>query len=866
MKLKSPNLDDRNFKQLVDEAKLIIASKCPQWTDLSPGDPGIVLLELFAHLTETMIYRLNRLPEKAYVEFLRLIGVKLNPPVAASVKLRFTISKTQDKPVEIPKGTRVTLGRGGGEPPPVFVVLQNAEIPAGKTQVEVTAYHCELIVAEKAGQGTGLPGLSLTASRPAIVAATSDDIELIVAVQAEPDELTGRVRALEDEGKAYIIWRESENFSNLQGRQLVYVVDRVTGTITFAPAVQSKDPDGNLIPNPQTLAAVPKAGREIKLWYCSGGGPGGNVSANTLTTLKDPIAGVTVTNPEPATGGRAAETLENALVRGPQELHSLQRAVTASDFELLAKRSSGPVAASGSVARAKAFTKATLWAHASPGTVEVLLVPFVPEAQRPGGVVAEDDLKANQTDATLTNIREALGERRPLGTTLLVNWVRYKDVRVEARAVVHRGEDTEAVKARVLARLHQTINPLPSDLPSPGWSFGQPLRVSHIYDIMLAEPGISYVDNVQLFVDEVPDTEVNSLAADAFQSDTWYASMHAQLFRSMDNGDGWELIDRFPDDEEIVHIRVNTLQAGQVAAITAPASGGSRIYVSDDCGETWRSPARSEFKVNDVAWTSRQALPLLILAADNGLYELSLKPNSHPIQIMVDASRPTLGFEAVAASGDIQGTFFVAAAARSKNGVFLSSRSGESKTFTLIGGKDDDVRILEVQQDGVNTFLWAASFVLGTEASKGVMRWELRGAEPPGEPARLLKGWVGGSCHGLAFTTSFAYAATHEAGVLWLDLTKGDSAAWHAPVTTCGLPIRGQDDLRFHPVQALAGDAEKNVVLAAGPLGIYRSIDNGTSYQSCSNKVFPDRVTLPDTWLFVSGEHKIEVISEDETG
>ncbi|HEY6231054.1 MAG TPA: hypothetical protein VIW64_07315, partial [Pyrinomonadaceae bacterium] len=88
--------------------------------------------------------------------------------------------------------------------------------------------------------------------------------------------------------------------------------------------------------------------------------------------------------------------------------------------------------------------------------------------------------------------------------------------------------------------------------------------------------------------------------------------------------------------------------------------------------------------------------------------------------------------------------------------------------------------------------------------------------------------------------------------------------AWHAPVTTCGLPIRGQADLRFHPVTAVAGDAETNIVLAGGPLGIYRSTDNGTSYQSSSSKVFPDRVTLPDTWLFVSGEHKVEVVSEDE--
>jgi hypothetical protein len=864
MKLKSPNLDDRNFKQLVDEAKLIIANTCPQWTDLTPGDPGMVLLELFAHLTETMIYRLNRLPEKAYVEFLRLIGVKLNPPVAASVKLRFSLRKEQDQAVEIPRGTRVTLGRAGGEPPPVFVVAEAASIAAGKTSVDVLAYHCDLILAEYSGKGTGTPGLSVVARRAPIAAATSDDLELIVGVEADAEDLTGRVRAIEHDGKAYAVWREAEGFSNLLGRQLVYVVDRITGTITFAPAVQSRDNDGKLNPAAETLAAVPKAGKEIRLWYCSGGGPGGNVAANTLTTLKDPIAGVTVTNIEPATGGRAAETLENALVRGPQELHSLQRAVTASDFELLALRSSGIAAASGSVARAKAFTKAMMWAHAAPGTIEVLLVPFIPEEQRPGGMVSEAALQAHQTDATLANILRSLTERRPLGTTCLVNWVRYKEVRVEARAVVHRGENAEAVKARVLARLHQSINPLPSDLPSSGWPFGHPLRVSHVYDIMLAEPGVSYVDNVKLLVDEVPDKDISSLAADGFQANTWYATAHAKLFRSMDNGDGWELVDRFADDEKTVHLRVNSFQAGQVAVVTSLAAGGSRLYVSDDCGESWRALAQTAFAINDMAWTSRQSQPVLIMATDNGLYELSLRPDSSPVQIGVDASRPTLGFTAVAASVGIRGTFFVAAAARSKSGVFLSSNGGQSNTFTLIGGKDDDVRVLEVQQDGVRTFLWSGSFAVGNEPAKGCLRWELQGSEPPGEGTRMLKGWVGGSCHGLAFAGGFAYAATHEAGVLWLDLTKGEQAAWHAPVTTCGLPIRGQTDLRFHPVLTLAADSEKDIVMAAGPLGTYRSNDNGTSYQSCSSSVFQDRVTLPEAWLFVSGEHNVEVVSEDE--
>ena len=83
MSLPSPNLDDRDFNQLLEECRLQIKRSCPEWTDLSPGDPGMMLLELFAHLTEIMIYRLNRLPDKAYVEFLRLLGVKILPPSAA---------------------------------------------------------------------------------------------------------------------------------------------------------------------------------------------------------------------------------------------------------------------------------------------------------------------------------------------------------------------------------------------------------------------------------------------------------------------------------------------------------------------------------------------------------------------------------------------------------------------------------------------------------------------------------------------------------------------------------------------------------------------------------------------------------------
>ena len=61
MALKSIDLDDRRFQDLMDAALERARRACPEWTDMTAGDPGRVLLELFAFLTEAMLYRLNRL-------------------------------------------------------------------------------------------------------------------------------------------------------------------------------------------------------------------------------------------------------------------------------------------------------------------------------------------------------------------------------------------------------------------------------------------------------------------------------------------------------------------------------------------------------------------------------------------------------------------------------------------------------------------------------------------------------------------------------------------------------------------------------------------------------------------------------------
>lgn len=173
MPFKSPNLDNRTFRQLVEEARRQINQSCPGWTDLSPSDPGMVLLELFAHLTETMIYQLNQIPDKIYIELLRMIGTQLHPPGAAGANLVFSRARAEDRTIQIPRGTRVTLSRSdSANNPLIFTTATEATIPKGATQVEVMAYHCGLIEGEFAGTSSGLPGLVVKVQQPPIVAPT----------------------------------------------------------------------------------------------------------------------------------------------------------------------------------------------------------------------------------------------------------------------------------------------------------------------------------------------------------------------------------------------------------------------------------------------------------------------------------------------------------------------------------------------------------------------------------------------------------------------------------------------------------------------------------------------------------------------
>ncbi|WP_434390684.1 putative baseplate assembly protein [Melittangium boletus] len=860
MPLPSPHLDDRDFQRLLEDARAHLARACPEWTDPSPHDPGQVLLELFAYLTDTLLYRLNRLPEKAYVEFLRLLGVRLQSPSAATARLRFTLPRPAERPVEIPRGTGVTTSRPpAGAEPIVFLTAEPVRIPPGAVEAEGLAHHGEQVEGEAVGVGTGQPGLSVTVRRPPIVAPTGDGRDLVVGVEARPEDLSGRVPARTWGGKTFRLWHEVESFTHLPPDEPAFMVDRMTGTLTFAPAARMLEPDGALSAEPRTLAASPGAGRAIVVWYLRGGGLAGNVAAGALDTLKVALPGVRVTNPAPAVGGRAAETLENALIRGPQELHSLGRAITAQDYERLALRGAG-------AARARAFTQAHLWAHAVPGTVEVLLVPTLPPQVRgPADEgVTQEALREHETDEALARVRAVLDERIALGTACQVSHARYKTVCVRARVVAHAAEDLAALERRSLARLHQALSPLPTPARPEGWPFGEALRASHVYDILLAEPGVSYVDQVRLRVDEVP-REVRTLCEDAFQPGTFFAGGGDALLRTVSGADGWERVGRFPG-EQVEVVETHPQRAGwvAVAARVADAPQHSRVHLSRDCGETWERATHTLDHVEDLAWTLRDGGPVLWLATRVGLFELTVGAEATtPLQVLVEPADHDLGFACVAAAPDARGGVSLAVAGLGMRGVYLSHTGGQG--FRPIGLKDQDVRVLEVQHDGPRAFLWAGlAAASGEDAGKGCLRRELLGAaDPPDGWLAQDKGWDGGSCLALAFEGNVAHAATHRAGVLWMDASRRD-AAWSRPGVDSGLPLRERERL-FQPVQALAAAPEGGLLLVGGQAGCWRRRGApGGGYLPCSTEEFTEKVTLPPTWLLVSGAHALEVVTVDE--
>lgn len=90
MSLPQPKFETRTYRDLYNEAIARIAAHTPEWTNRSEPDPGVTLLQLFAFMTESLLYRTNLIPERNRQKFLRLLQIPMRPAAAASGLVSFS--------------------------------------------------------------------------------------------------------------------------------------------------------------------------------------------------------------------------------------------------------------------------------------------------------------------------------------------------------------------------------------------------------------------------------------------------------------------------------------------------------------------------------------------------------------------------------------------------------------------------------------------------------------------------------------------------------------------------------------------------------------------------------------------------------
>ncbi len=111
MPLQIPSLDNRRYQDLLNEALARIPVHNPEWTNFNKSDPGVTLIELFAFLTENLLYRSNQIPERNRRKFLQLLGVPLQPASSAIGLVNFTNDRGPLQTITLNGGLEVRAGQ-----------------------------------------------------------------------------------------------------------------------------------------------------------------------------------------------------------------------------------------------------------------------------------------------------------------------------------------------------------------------------------------------------------------------------------------------------------------------------------------------------------------------------------------------------------------------------------------------------------------------------------------------------------------------------------------------------------------------------------------------------------------------------------
>ena len=330
--------------------------------------------------------------------------------------------------------------------------------------ISVSATHVTRVHNEILGRSDGSPGQTFLLQNVPLVARTINEYIVVRSETGEEER-----------------WFETTDFASSGPEDKQYTINSQIGEIRFGPALPQRDS------TIQRYGAIPTQNSLIAMHqYRYGGGTVGNIAPLAVNVLKTSIPYIAkVVNRLSAQGGLDAESVSNAKERVPAYLRTLNRAVTASDFEYLAEES-----APGQIGRVYCLQPPLT----SRGEINILVIPSVTRLQ---GFISPESLYVSPE--LRDRVQQYLDERRLLSTRLQVLPPTYQWVETEIRVKVGKHQDPETIRQVVEKRLFEFINPLVGGTDGKGWQFGRDLFVSDIMAVLLAVPGVDFVRSVRLY-------------------------------------------------------------------------------------------------------------------------------------------------------------------------------------------------------------------------------------------------------------------------------------------------------------------------------------------------------------------------------
>jgi uncharacterized phage protein gp47/JayE len=323
----------------------------------------------------------------------------------------------------------------------------------------VTATQAESVQNEVLGGASGMPGQTYKVENVPVIADTL------------------KLEILEEDGKSHK-WTWVDDFYGSSPDDRHYTLNRTTGEIKFGDGKYGRIPVATVEnPNANIIA------RE----YRFGGGKRGNLAAGKIKTLLTSITGIDeneVTNLLESHSGRDEETVKEAALRAPLVLKSKCRAVTAEDFEVLAKQAA-------TIKRAKVLPlhHPKFPGVKVPGVVTVIVVP---ESDRPD---------PSPNEGTLRTVCDYLNLRRLLTTELYVVGPEYIKVEIAVEIIVKDDADLATVKTAAENALLDYFHPLKGGDDNQGWEFGGDIYFSKVYQRIFAIQGVRYIEQLEIVID-----------------------------------------------------------------------------------------------------------------------------------------------------------------------------------------------------------------------------------------------------------------------------------------------------------------------------------------------------------------------------